>query len=461
MVHMAMYEGLVEGPRANKHEQVLTTGTYQHEITDDVTQTSKQRFTSKAHCTPSPPSPPPDGGTQAWLTSILALFVLFNSWGFIQSFGVFQTYYATTLSATPSTMSWIGSIQVFLVFSLGIFAGRATDAGYFHHVFGFGLLVQLLGVFMLSLTRAYWQILLTQGVCLGVGGGCQFVSTLSVLSTYFDKRRALAMGIAATGTTVGSIVMPVIVQQLLPVIGFAWTVRCLGLMMTVLGLAAAIGLRTRVPPRNSGPLMDWSAFAELPFGLFCVGVFFAFWGAYFPFYYIGLYARDILHTDYRTSISLLLVMNGVGVPGRLLPNIIADRCLGSVNIMALSSFNGAIIVFSWAAVRSEMGLWIFAAFFGFFSAGIQSLFPASLATLTPDPQKRGTRMGIGFAVAGFACLTGTPLGGALVQANDGHYLYVQIWTGLSMLAGTLFLVASKMAVNRITSNENRAEKSGN
>jgi nitrate/nitrite transporter NarK len=185
-------------------------------------------------------------------------------------------------------ISWVGSIQVFLAFSLGLFSGRATDAGYFHHVFGFGLVVQLLGVFMLSLSRTYWQILLTQGVCLGIGGGCQFVSTLSVLSTYFDKKRALAMGIAATGTTVGSIIMPVMVQQLLSVIGFAWTVRSLGLLMTVLGLAAALGLRTRVPSRTAGPLMDWSAFTELPFGLFCVGVFFAFWGAYFPFYYVSI-----------------------------------------------------------------------------------------------------------------------------------------------------------------------------
>jgi MFS family permease len=173
---------------------------------------------------------------------------------------------------------------------------------------------------------------------------------------------------------------------------------------------------------------------------------------------VSSYARDILDTDYKTSISILLVMNGLGVPGRLLLNIIADRYLGSINIMALSSFNGAIIVFSWAAVRSLRGLWIFAAFFGFFSAGVQSLFPASCATLTPDPQKRGTRMGIGFAVAGFACLTGTPLGGALVHANDGRYLYVQIWTGLSMLTGTLFLALSKTAADKVMSKAAEAEK---
>jgi len=154
-------------------------------------------------------------------------------------------------------------------------------------------------------------------------------------------------------------------------------------------------------------------------------------------------------------------MNGLGVPGRLLPNILADQYLGPISIMALSSFNGAIIVFSWAAVRSMTGLWVFAAFFGLFSAGVQSLFPASCATLTPDPQKRGTRMGTGFAVAGFACLTGTPLGGSLVHANDGRYLYVQIWTGLSMLTGTVFLALSKLAADKGIPKAEDTERSEN
>jgi len=281
-----MYEGLVPRPRVVEYGDTTDLDIHQHGSFDTPPLISAPQLSSMVHRSSAPLLPPPDGGRRAWLTSVFGLFVLFNSWGLVQSFGVFQAYYATTLSQSPSTISWIGSIQVFMVFSLGLFSGRATDAGYFHHVFGFGLFVQLLGVFMLSLSKTYWQILLTQGVCLGIGGGCQFVSTLSVLSTFFDKRRALAMGIAATGTTIGSIVMPVMVQQLLPIVGFAWTVRSLGLLMTVLGLTAALGLRTRVPPKGAGPLMDWSAFTELPFGLFCVGVFFAFWGAYFPFYYV-------------------------------------------------------------------------------------------------------------------------------------------------------------------------------
>jgi hypothetical protein len=55
-------------------------------------------------------------------------------------------------------------------------------------------------------------------------------------------------------------------------------------------------------------------------------------------------------------------------------------------------------------------------------------------------------MGMGFAVAGVASLTGTPLGGGLVQADHGKYLYAQMWAGASLLAASIFLLVSKWAV---------------
>lgn len=50
--------------------------------------------------TPDPasnPGPPPDGGFPAWSQALLAHLAIFNTWGFINSFGIFQTYYTTAL----------------------------------------------------------------------------------------------------------------------------------------------------------------------------------------------------------------------------------------------------------------------------------------------------------------------------------------------------------------------------
>jgi len=239
------------------------------------------------------PGPPPDGGLKAWTQVLMGHLVVFNTWGYINSFGVFQTYYVTTLNHPPSDISWVGSVQIFLLFFVGTFSGRATDAGYFRIVIAFGSLLQLLGVFMTSLSTRYWQLFLAQGLCTGLGNGLLFCPTLSLMSTYFTKKRSLAIGIAASGSATGGLVFPVIVQQLLPKIGFPWTVRVLGFVMFVLQAVTLTFLRTRLPPRKSGPLVEWGAFKELSYLLFSIGMFLNFWGLYFAFYYVCLSCADV------------------------------------------------------------------------------------------------------------------------------------------------------------------------
>ena len=170
--------------------------------------TLERVITDRSNLSYTDPAPPPDGGFRAWLTVGAGFCVIFNSWGYIQTFGVFQTYYLTILDKSPSTISWIGSIQIFLLFILAPFSGRATDAGYFRPVFMIGLLMQLLGIFMSSLATKYWQVFLTQGVCQGIGNGLQFAPTMSLVSTYFDKNRSLAIGLTAVGAAIGGLVMP-------------------------------------------------------------------------------------------------------------------------------------------------------------------------------------------------------------------------------------------------------------
>ena len=391
------------------------------------------------------PGPPPDGGLQAWTQAVMAHFVMFNTWGYISSFGVFQTYYVTALGHSPSEISWVGSIQIFLLFFIGAFSGRALDAGFFRYVFVTGVIVQLIGVFMTSLATEYWQLLLAQGICTGLGNGLQFTPTVALVSTYFSKRKALALALGASGTATGGIVFPILVQQLLPKIGFAWTVRVVGFVMLAFGILTATVLRPRLPPRRSGPLVEWAAFKEIPFVLFCLGMFLNFWAMYFGFYYIGAFGRNIIGISFQESINLLVIMNGVGMVGRLIPAYLADLKFGPLNVITPLAFACAILMYSWSAVNSRAGVYAWACMYGLFSAGMQGLLPATLSSLSWDLKKAGVRIGMGFTILSLASLTGSPLGGALIQKDHGQYLYAQMWAGTTMLFGGCTLVAARIA----------------
>lgn len=83
-------------------------------------------------------------------------------------------------------------------------------------------------------------------------------------------------------------VYPVLVRELLPKIGFAWTTRVLGFLNLGLLAIAFTFMRPRLPPRSTGPVVDWKAFSEPVFVLFVAGIFFVLWNVYFTFYYVRL-----------------------------------------------------------------------------------------------------------------------------------------------------------------------------
>jgi MFS family permease len=125
--------------------------------------------------------------------------------GIVNTFGAYQNFYeVTTLrSSTPSAISWIGSVQAFLLLLVSALTGPLFDAGYTRTLMGVGSFLVIFGVVMTSLVKQYYQALLAQGVCVGIGGGILFVPSVAIVSTYFDKHRSLACGIAASGSSFG------------------------------------------------------------------------------------------------------------------------------------------------------------------------------------------------------------------------------------------------------------------
>lgn len=170
-----------------------------------------------------------------------------------------------------------------------------------------------------------------------------------------------------------------------------------------------------------------------------------FWGVYFPFYYLAAYSRDALPISpfsFTDSLNLLLIINGVGAIGRIVPNFIADR-IGAVNIFIPICGITSMLVFCWIAVSSPPGLYAWTVCYGIFAAGIQSLFPAALSFLTSDLRKLGVRMGMVFTIVSFAVLTGPPIAGAIIDSGGG-YTGAQAFAGCSLALAFVFLIVSKV-----------------
>jgi MFS family permease len=109
----------------------------------------------------------------------------------------------SSLGETPSNISWIGSIQAYLLLLIGVATGPLYDAGYFRHLLFTGSFLVVFGLMMTSISSVYWQVMLAQAVCIGFGCGCLFVPSVAILSTYFSTKKAFVTGIAASGSSLG------------------------------------------------------------------------------------------------------------------------------------------------------------------------------------------------------------------------------------------------------------------
>jgi MFS family permease len=120
-------------------------------------------------------------------------------------YGVFQTYYSHDIaeSSTASAISWIGSMQTFLLCFIGTLVGPIYDSGHMRLLLVVGTFLSVFGIFMTSICKAYWQLFLAQGVVTGTGFGCLFLPGVAVVSQYFSTKKAFATGVASLGSSIG------------------------------------------------------------------------------------------------------------------------------------------------------------------------------------------------------------------------------------------------------------------
>ncbi|KAF5679143.1 riboflavin transporter MCH5 [Fusarium heterosporum] len=392
----------------------------------------------------------PHKDVTSWRTSILIVlsshFIVMNTSGFTNSFGAIQSHLIDTFNQPSSIVSWIGSMQIFLYFFIGIFSGRLTDAGYFRVTFLGGSLASVIGIFAASFGSKLWIMFLTLGLGVGLGNGLMSCPMLAVMSPYFSKRQGLAIGITMCGSCTGGLLYSGIMRQLIPTLGFAWTMRVIALIQFITLGMANICLRPRTEGKKTKGWIDWSAFRDARFNHYSTAIFLSLLGLYISIFFVVDYSRTSISPpfSYRKSLDLLLIFNGVSLIGRLGAGLAADR-LGALTAFVPAAIATAIILFSWISVETSPGMYTWTVFCGIFSGSIMSLFPAGLGHLTAGTEKPGTRMGMVFGLSSVASLIGSPIGGALIGVMDGNYLGTQVFAGATMACCALFLEAARKA----------------
>jgi predicted MFS family arabinose efflux permease len=304
----------------------------------------------------------------------------------------------------------------------------------------------LFSLIMTSIVTKFYQLVLCQGILFGLGVGMLFYPSLASVSTHFQKYRASALGIAAAGSSLGGVVIPIVMRRLLSSVGFGWTVRALALFSTLgCGLAVLMVSKNGSSKGKNRPWVKLSDLHDPRFELLTAGSVFVALGLFIPFIYITQYAHDNSIPS-SNAIYVLAVMNAGGVLGRIAPAFLSDL-LGRFNILFPAAFlSGMASLLFWQFSHSFLTIMLFSGTYGFFSGAFISLVTPCIAQISPV-EEIGARIGLLYSVISIPSLIGGPIGGAILNTNNGSYTGIISFSGTTVVTGSLFILWARFKVD--------------
>lgn len=400
----------------------------------------------------------PEGGLRAWLVVLGGFCGMMAAFGIMNTVGTYQAYIAThqLSSYSESSIGWIFSIYIFLAFGAGVQAGPIFDKCGPLYLVIFGSICTFLSIMLLGVCTKYWHFMLVFGVLGGLGTAFIFTPAVSAVGHFFNRRRANATGIAVGGGALGGVIFPLMLQSLIPKVGWAWATRIQGFIYILLLLLATLLIRSRLPPHPGGSaLPDVRVFKDPAYALVTGGAFFLELGLFIPIAYITSYSLQTNGAISSTfAYQLLAIFNAGSFFGRWAPGWIADK-LGRFNTQVSAVF---------LCAASSLGLWLpatvlndsgasnttirgltvtYAIVMGFASGSNISLTPVCVSMLCPI-KEYGRYVATTYTFVSFGTLIGLPIAGALISACGGSYWGVALFTGSCYICGLSCFIAVRV-----------------
>lgn len=372
--------------------------------------------------------------SRAWLTVVATFLSSGVTLGIAYSFGAFFTEMAAEFGSTRGETAVIFGATTFAFFWLSLLTGPAADRWGPRPVALFGAASLFIGLIATSQVDSLVVGYLTYGGGVGIAAACGYIPMIAMVGGWFEKHTATAIGLAAAGIGVGTLIVSPLSAELIERLGWRDTYVVLGVMGAVAMLWSA-ALIDR-PPGHAGPqplqfraALGSPAFRRLWISALCSGL-----ALFVPFVFVGQYAKERGAGPVASAV-LVGVLGGASVLARVGFGTAVNR-FGSM-LLYRSCF---------ALLSSSFGLWLiagesFALLVAFVLAlGIGYGGFVALSTIVMAERMGtvglGSILGLFYTSQGLGGLIGPPTAGWLIDRN-GYGLTITICIGLTALAWLL------------------------
>ncbi|KAL4640079.1 monocarboxylate transporter 12-B-like [Arapaima gigas] len=392
---------------------------------------------------------PLDGGW-GWMIVASCFFVTFCTRAVTRCISVFFVEFQMHFGHDYARTAWIHSLvdcNTMLCAPLGSFIGNKFSCRTAVILGGF---MASVGLIMSSFATSLEYLYITLGVLTGsVGFALCYTPAITMVGTYFCKRKALAYGIAMSGSGIGTFLLAPAAQLLIEFYSWRGALLIAGGFVANLCVCGAL-MRPITPssgPAATAPLADskdasedhqsccpcsWSRqghsfLLEPHFMVLAASFVLLASGCSLPFVYLVPYALN-MGVNHQQAALLMSILGVIGIMGNITFGWLTDRrCLrqhrGVCYILAVGLEGLCCLV---APLLQSFGLLVpFAVLYGYFDGAYVALIPVVTSDVV-GPLHISSALGVVYFLHAFPYLLSPPIGGVFEFWLLGFHINFQI-----------------------------------
>jgi len=371
---------------------------------------------------PAPAAFTPDS-PQAWVRLGLAVLIgaigSVGMWSVVVALPTVQSDFATTRAAASLAFT-----AVMLGFGIGgVITGRLCDRYGLVVALGSGCIGTTFGYVWAGLSPTLWSFVAAHFL-IGTGASATFGPLMAEASHWFERRRGIAVTVAASGNYLGGALWPPVVHAAIAGIGWPSAHIAIGVSSGIAMLVVLMVLRARMNGTARQVRNDTAPLrVQLPMSantltvLLCIAGVACCVAMAMPQVHIVAYCGDLGYGAARGA-EMLSLMLGFGIVSRIGSGYLADK-IGGLRTLLVSSLAQGVALALFLMFDGLTSLYVISALFGLFQGGIVPSYAIIVRESMPA-REAATRVGIVVSATVVGMSLGGWLSGVIFDATGSY-----------------------------------------
>jgi MFS family permease len=358
-----------------------------------------------------------------WVIVAACSLMIFVSYGFIYSYSVFFKPLADYFQWDRASVSLIYSLSMIIRGAAAIGTGWLADKYGARKIMVFCGLMMAAGYLLSSRVSTLWQFFVTYAIIEAIGVSGIFGIGSAIASRWFTRNRGLALGIVASGSGLGTLLIVPVTERLVSAVDWSQTFVIIGIAAGVLMVGAALFLKE--PPQLAKTTTEQGkpsatlggAIKDKRFWLVMVCFLLFLFATQMVLVHLVNYATDI-GIDPLVAATFISVIGAVSIAGRLSTGVIAEK-IGLYKSLVLVCICLGLSFILLLFTRSAWSFYIFAVLFGVAYGGEVTQIPLVISRFF-GTRVMATLMGVVLFVTGFGGAAGPWIAGKIYDVTASY-----------------------------------------